>query len=65
MLQIEFSCLPSIGKRHLHRLRSLSFLPQFFTLARSEQGISKDTLDIKIKETLKQIGASVLEEKEE
>jgi hypothetical protein len=33
--------------------------------ARSEQGISKDTLDLKIKETLKQIGASVLEEKEE
>jgi hypothetical protein len=32
---------------------------------RSEQGISKDTLDLKIKETLKQIGASVLEEKEE
>jgi hypothetical protein len=31
---------------------------------RSEQGISKDTLDLKIKETLKQIGASVLEEKE-
>jgi hypothetical protein len=33
--------------------------------ARSEQGISKDTLDLKIKETLKQIGASVIEEKEE
>jgi len=33
--------------------------------AQSEQGISKDTLDFKIKETLKQIGASVLEEKEE
>jgi len=31
----------------------------------SEQGISRDTLDLKIKETLNQIGASVLEEKEE
>lgn len=33
--------------------------------ARSEQGISKDTLDMKIKETLKQIGANVLEEQSE
>jgi len=33
--------------------------------AQSEQGISRDTLDLKIKETLNQIGASVLEEKEE
>ena len=33
--------------------------------AESEQGISRDTLDLKIKETLNQIGASVLEEKEE
>ncbi|MEM1574094.1 MAG: hypothetical protein QXY96_06435, partial [Candidatus Methanomethylicaceae archaeon] len=33
--------------------------------AESKQGISKDTLDLKIKETLNQIGAKVLEEKEE
>lgn len=33
--------------------------------AQSEQGISKDTLNLKIKETLCQIGAIVLEEKEE
>jgi hypothetical protein len=33
--------------------------------AQSEQGISRDTLDLKIKETLKQIGANVLEEQEE
>jgi len=33
--------------------------------AQSEQGISKNTLDLKIKETLNQIGANILEEKEE
>ncbi|MHA1605801.1 MAG: hypothetical protein ACTSWF_14275 [Candidatus Freyarchaeota archaeon] len=33
--------------------------------AQSEQGISRDTLDLKIKETLKQIGAKIVEEKEE
>jgi len=33
--------------------------------AHSEQGISRDTLDLKIKETLNQIGAKVLEEQEE
>lgn len=33
--------------------------------AQSEQGISRDTLDLKIKETLNQIGAKILEEKEE
>lgn len=33
--------------------------------AQSDEGISRDTLDLKIKETLKQIGAEVLEEKEE
>jgi hypothetical protein len=33
--------------------------------AQSEQGISKNTIDLKIKETLNQIGANVLEEKEE
>ncbi|MEX2706066.1 MAG: hypothetical protein Q6352_012540, partial [Candidatus Freyrarchaeum guaymaensis] len=33
--------------------------------AESEQGIRRDTLDLKIKETLKQIGANVLEEQEE
>ena len=33
--------------------------------AQSDKGISRDTLDLKIKETLKQIGAEVLEEKEE
>lgn len=33
--------------------------------AQSEKGINKNTLDFKVKETLKQIGAKVLEEKEE
>jgi hypothetical protein len=33
--------------------------------AQSEKGISRNTLDLKIKETLTQIGAKVLEEKEE
>lgn len=33
--------------------------------AQSEQGISKDTLDLKIKETLNQIGADILEEEKE
>ena len=33
--------------------------------AQSEKGIKKDTLDLKIKETLKQIGAKILEEQEE
>lgn len=33
--------------------------------AQSDEGISRDTLDLKIKETLKQIGAEVLEEEEE
>ena len=33
--------------------------------ARSEHGIKKETLDLKIKETLNQIGAKMLEEKEE
>ncbi|MEM5855411.1 MAG: DUF499 domain-containing protein [Candidatus Aenigmatarchaeota archaeon] len=33
--------------------------------AESKQGIRRDTLDLKIKETLNQIGAKVLEEKEE
>jgi len=33
--------------------------------AQSEQGISRNTVDLKIKETLNQIGANVLEEKEE
>lgn len=33
--------------------------------AQSKQGIKRDTLDLKIKETLNQIGAKVLEEKEE
>ena len=33
--------------------------------AESSQGIKRDTLDLKIKETLKQIGARVLEEREE
>ncbi|MEM2112080.1 MAG: ATPase, partial [Candidatus Bathyarchaeia archaeon] len=32
--------------------------------AQSQQGISKNTLDLKIKETLNQIGATVLEERE-
>ncbi|MEM3871137.1 MAG: DUF499 domain-containing protein, partial [Nitrososphaeria archaeon] len=33
--------------------------------AESHQGIKKDTLELKIRETLKQIGAKILEEKEE
>lgn len=33
--------------------------------AKSEQGIKKDTLDLKVRETLNQIGAKILEEKEE
>jgi len=33
--------------------------------AQSPQGISKNTLDLKIKETLNQIGANILEEREE
>lgn len=33
--------------------------------AQSEKGISRNTLDIRVKETLNQIGAKVLEEKEE
>lgn len=33
--------------------------------AQSDQGISRNTLDFRIKETLKQIGAEVLEEKED
>jgi hypothetical protein len=33
--------------------------------AESKRGISRDTLDLKIKETLNQIGAKILEEKEE
>jgi fructose-specific phosphotransferase system component IIB len=33
--------------------------------AQSSQGISKNTLDLKIKETLNQIGATILEEQEE
>jgi hypothetical protein len=33
--------------------------------AQSPQGISKNTLDLKIKETLNQIGAEVLEEEVE
>jgi predicted AAA+ superfamily ATPase len=33
--------------------------------AESKQGISRDTLNLKIKETLNQIGAKILEEKEE
>jgi len=33
--------------------------------AESEKGISRDTLDLKIKETLNQIGAKILEEEEE
>ena len=33
--------------------------------AQSDQGISRNTLDFRIKETLKQIGAEVLAEKEE
>ena len=33
--------------------------------AKSEKGISKDTIDLKIKETLSQINATILEEEEE
>lgn len=33
--------------------------------AESKEGIGKDTIDLKVKETLKQIGAQILEEKEE
>lgn len=33
--------------------------------AQSEKGINRNTLDFKVKETLNQIGAKVLEEKEE
>jgi len=33
--------------------------------AQSEEGISKDTLDLKIKETLNQIGAKIIEEEAE
>jgi hypothetical protein len=33
--------------------------------ATSEKGISKDTLDLKVRETLRQIGAKITEEKAE
>jgi nucleoside-triphosphatase THEP1 len=33
--------------------------------ATSEKGISKDTLDSKVRETLRQIGAKIIEEKTE
>jgi hypothetical protein len=33
--------------------------------AESKEGIKKDTIDLKVKETLNQIGAKILEEKEE
>lgn len=32
--------------------------------AKSEQGISRDTLNLKVRETLKQIGANILKERE-
>jgi hypothetical protein len=33
--------------------------------ATSEKGMSKDTLDLKVRETLRQIGAKITEEKTE
>jgi len=33
--------------------------------ALSEKGISKDTFDLKVRETLRQIGAKIIEEKTE